>query len=59
MAYTGLGDRDQAFAWLQRAADAHSTVVATLQVDPIFDPLRSDPRFAQLLERANLSPILP
>ena len=59
VAYTGLGDRDSAFAWLQRAADAHSTVVATLQVDPIFDPLRSDPRFTQLLKRANLLPILP
>jgi eukaryotic-like serine/threonine-protein kinase len=54
VAYTGLGDRDQAFAWLGRAMDAHLSMIATMQVDPMFDPLRSDARFTQLLKRAGL-----
>jgi adenylate cyclase len=54
VAYLGLDDRDQAFAWLERATDARLSAVAVLQVDPIFDRLRSDPRFARLLERAKL-----
>jgi TolB-like protein/tetratricopeptide (TPR) repeat protein len=52
IAYTGLGDRDRAFAWLGRAVEAHSAVVGVLQVEPIFDPLRTDARFTQLVERA-------
>ena len=54
IAHTGLGNRDQAFAWLARAADARSPIVATLPTEPVFDPLRSDPRFTRLLDRAGL-----
>ena len=54
VAYTGLDDRDQAFVWLQRAVDAHSAIVSNLQVDPVFDRLRSDPRLTQLVTRARL-----
>jgi serine/threonine-protein kinase len=53
--YAGLGDRDQAFAWLEKAAEERFVVLASLKVDPVFDSLHSDPRFAKLLRRMRLS----
>ena len=53
-AYTLLGQKDRAFEWLTRAVDAKHPGAYTLKVDPIFDPLRSDPRFTQLLARVGL-----
>jgi tetratricopeptide (TPR) repeat protein len=47
----GLEEMDQAFAWLARAYDDHSQWLSESLVDPVFDPLRSEPRFAHLLER--------
>jgi TolB-like protein/DNA-binding winged helix-turn-helix (wHTH) protein/Tfp pilus assembly protein PilF len=52
--YVGLGDKDQAFAWLDKAVAEHSPGLTALKVDPIFDPLRSDPRFQALLVRVGL-----
>lgn len=52
--YTALGDKDQAFAWLQEAFRAHSICVIWLNNEPRFDPLRSDPRFTELLRQLNL-----
>ena len=52
--YVGLGDKDRAFEWLQRAADARAWELPMLKADPFFDPLRSDPRFAPLLDRLGL-----
>ncbi|HEY3173895.1 MAG TPA: protein kinase [Thermoanaerobaculia bacterium] len=49
--YAGLGDRDQAFEWLEKAFQERSTVLAYLRMDPRLAPLRSDPRFAELLRR--------
>jgi Flp pilus assembly protein TadD len=54
-AYTGLGDKEQAFAWMERAAEEHSNIMQFLKVHPFFDLLRDDPRFAEYLRRANLS----
>jgi TolB-like protein/DNA-binding winged helix-turn-helix (wHTH) protein/Tfp pilus assembly protein PilF len=45
----GLGDKDKAFAWLDKAYEEHSFSLSNLKVEPRFDPLRSDPRFADLL----------
>ncbi len=53
-AYLGLGDKEQAFAWLERSAEERSNIVQFLKVHPFFDPLRDDPRFAAFLHRANL-----
>jgi len=53
--HAGLGDVDEAFEWLNRAIDENSPWVFHLKVDPIVDPLRSDPRFPQLLERMGLA----
>lgn len=55
-AYLGLDDKEEAFVWLGRAADERSNIMQFLKVHPFFDPLRSDPRFAEFLRRANFSP---
>jgi len=49
-----LGDYDQAFAWLERAYQEQSNVLQVLKVDPFFDPVRADPRFADLVRRVGL-----
>ncbi len=54
-AYLGLGDNDQAFAWLDRAYQEHSGILQVIKVDPLFDPLRGDPRFADLVRRVGLN----
>jgi serine/threonine-protein kinase len=50
--YAGLGDNDQAFAWLDKAFEAKSEEILTLKVNPRYDALRSDPRLAALIARA-------
>ena len=58
--YSGMGNTEQAFAWLEKAYDQHSNILTRLNVDPAFDSLRDDPRFRPLLVRvhlANLSPL--
>jgi TolB-like protein/DNA-binding winged helix-turn-helix (wHTH) protein/Flp pilus assembly protein TadD len=52
--YTGLGDRDKAFESLEKAYSERSTFLNHLQVENFFDPLRSDPRFADLSRRIGL-----
>jgi serine/threonine protein kinase/Tfp pilus assembly protein PilF len=56
MIYASMGDRDQAFTWLERAYRERDSFLARLKVEPAFDPLRPDPRFASLLQRMKLSP---
>ena len=51
MIYGGLGESDQAFAWLNKAYDDRDALLVFLQVEPVFDGLRSDARFDQLLQR--------
>ena len=51
----GMNDRDQAFAWLEKSVAAHSPGLTALKVDPIYDPLRSDPRYQDLLRRVGLA----
>src|SRR5262249_933572 len=54
--YAGLGDKDQAFAWLEKDFQARSGLLARIRWQLSFDPLRSDPRFADLLRRIALKP---
>ena len=54
MIYIALGDKDQAFAWLQKADKARDALLARLKVDP-FDALRSDPRFTDLVRSLDTS----
>ncbi len=51
--YVGLGDKDAAMQWLERAYKEHDLWLALLKVWPRFDPLRSDPRYQDLLKRMN------
>jgi TolB-like protein/Flp pilus assembly protein TadD len=54
LAHTGLGDSEKAIAALERAYQQREWYLCVLKVDPIFDPLRRDPRFQDLLRRLNL-----
>ncbi|MGH9364577.1 MAG: protein kinase domain-containing protein [Thermoanaerobaculia bacterium] len=54
--HMGLGDKDQAFAWLDKAYEERSQFLVDLKFIPILDPLRSDPRFADLVRRVGLPP---
>ncbi len=51
-----LGDRDMSFEWLNKALDEHSGVFLFIRVDPLFDGLRSDSRYGELLRRAGIQP---
>jgi TolB-like protein/DNA-binding winged helix-turn-helix (wHTH) protein/Flp pilus assembly protein TadD len=52
--YVGLGEKEQAFAWLERAYREHASRLAFLKVDPRLDPLRSDARFREILRRIGI-----
>ncbi len=55
--YAGLGDKDKAFEWLEKTYEERSAApFHPLKADPIYDPLRSDPRFVDLLRGTNLQP---
>ena len=49
-----LGDKDAAFEALEKAFAAARAFIADINVDPIFDNLRSDPRYVDLLHRIGL-----
>jgi len=53
-AYAGLGDNDRAFSWLEKAYEMGSDRIVWLNVDTLLDPLRSDPRFHDLVRRVGL-----
>jgi tetratricopeptide (TPR) repeat protein len=56
LAQIGLGNKEAAFAWLEEAYSEHSTALPSLKVNPIYDPLREDPRFHGLMRRIGLAP---
>jgi TolB-like protein/Tfp pilus assembly protein PilF len=53
-AYLGIGDNEQTFSWLERAYKEHSPILQYIKVHPFFDPLRGDPRLADLVRRVGL-----
>ncbi len=53
MYYGQLGEKDKAFAWLERAYEKHDPFMFRLKVEPGWDPLRDDPRFQDVLRRMN------
>jgi TolB-like protein/Tfp pilus assembly protein PilF len=54
VANLGLGDKEQAFFWLEKAYAEHSNMIVPLKVEPMYDPLRGDPRFQAMLRRLRL-----
>ena len=54
LAHTGLGNRDAAFAWLERASSDREPAIVNLKVEPRFEPLRRDARYDVLLRRIGL-----
>jgi hypothetical protein len=53
--YAGLERRDDAFAWLERALEAHDPGLVYLGIAPAFATLHQDPRFAALLRKVGLA----
>jgi len=56
VAYVGMGDNERSLDWLEKAYADHSSSLTALKVDPIYDPLRSAPRFQELLGRMAFPP---
>jgi serine/threonine-protein kinase len=54
MAYVGLERRDEIFRWFEKAYEERSQALTFLKIDPMFDSLRSDPRFVDLVRRVRL-----
>jgi tetratricopeptide (TPR) repeat protein len=54
MIYTALDQKDKAFKWLTKAVEEHDFGLQDIKVEPMFDSLRSDPRFTDLLKKMNL-----
>ena len=54
--HAGLGDRNRAFEWLERAYQEREGILIPLNVDPFFDGLRDDPRFASIIRRVGFVP---
>ena len=54
VAYAGLGEKDQAFQWLERSLQDRAWDITYLKVDPLMDNLHADPRFADLVKRVGL-----
>ncbi len=57
MIYLGMGEKDLAFEWLEKAAEARDVLLCYLGAGPIYDSLHSDPRYGELLKRLGLPPV--
>jgi serine/threonine protein kinase/tetratricopeptide (TPR) repeat protein len=53
MIYAGLGERDTAFAWLERSFEDKAWLIDEMNVNPLFDVFKGDPRFDDLIRRMN------
>ncbi len=53
--YEGLGEKDQAFAWLDKGYEQRAFQLQWIKIEPRWDSLRSDPRYADLIRRVGLS----
>ena len=54
--HRGLGEKHQALIWLERAYEQRPVPLAPIKANPGLDPLRSEPRFRELLRRVGLPP---
>ncbi len=56
MVHGALGEKDEAFAWLEKAYSNRDFILTLLKVEPTFDPLRDDPRYDDLMRRVGFAP---
>ena len=56
LVYSGLRDKDQAFLWLEKAYEQREGELVYLNVEPMLDGIRADPRFQELVRRVGLPP---
>ena len=54
--HAALGEKDQAFTWLDKACEDRYRLVAYLKVDPMFDSLRDEPRFQKIIADMKFPP---
>ncbi len=54
--YVGMADMDQALPWFEKAYAERSVALTSLKVNPLYDPVRSDPRFQEILRRVFPTP---
>ena len=54
--HLGLGEKDKALDWLEKCYEEQDAVCWNLKAQPIFDPLRTEPRFQALLKKVGLDP---
>lgn len=54
--YAGLGEKEKALDWLQKTFDEHSDHILIVGQEPVYDPLRAEPRFQAILRGIGLSP---
>lgn len=61
MLFAGLGDKEQALTWLEKAYEERADGLTWLNVDPMLDNLRAEPQFQSLVKRIGLGtlPKLP
>jgi predicted Zn-dependent protease len=52
--YVGLGNAEKAFEWLDKGYNEHNTQLSYLKIDPVWQSLRSDARYAALLKKIGL-----
>jgi hypothetical protein len=52
--YADLGEKDEAFRWLNTAYQERNSGLMSLKTDFVLDPIRSDPRFAELVRKVGL-----
>ena len=55
LVYTALGEKDEAFEWLEKSCQKHEESLCSLGIDPKFDSIRDDPRFTTLLKKIGLT----
>jgi TolB-like protein/Tfp pilus assembly protein PilF len=54
-AYMRMGEKEKAFGWLEKAYEEHDSGLVSLAVEPMFDAVRPDPRFRDILRRMKLA----
>ncbi|NEU07099.1 hypothetical protein GZH53_02130 [Flavihumibacter sp. R14] len=54
LVYGALGEKDEAFKWLQKSLDMHEESLCSLKIDPKAGPLRDDPRYHEILKKIGL-----